>query len=183
MKSNRLPEQHPDQRTEKRSTPAKRPAKRQARRGARGATRNASGAAGFGTLASPRDRARVQARNAAERGRVEEMLASAPTHLRALASPEPASVAYATPVPTSAPAVKLRHLEQGCPVCASQSVTSDEVFVAGTTTRLSECLNCDHRWTARLSRRVTETGASMNRGNRGARGAKRGTTPAGIAVA
>ena len=171
MKSNRLPERTP----EKRQT-----SQRNARRGRRGSVLGASGAAGFGTLASPRDRARAQARNAAERRRVEEMLASAPTHLRALTPTEPASLAEVAPVPVAAPVQPYRHAEPGCPVCASQSVTSDEVMQAGATTRMSECLNCDHRWTRRLSRRFSERGASMARGVN--RRPNDGATPVRIAV-
>ena len=109
-------------------------------------------------LASARDRQRVRERNAAERARVERMLASAPLSRSLSGSPQ------ALPGSAARGSVSLRALPSpGCPVCCSGRTASDEVYQQGTL-RLWECLHCDHRWTERPSRRWAEIGASMARG-------------------
>ena len=109
-------------------------------------------------LASARDRQRVRERNAAERARVERMLASAPLSGSLSGSPQ------ALPGSAARGSASLRALPSpGCPVCSSGRTASDEVYQQGTL-RLWECLHCDHRWTERPSRRWAEIGASMARG-------------------
>lgn len=118
------------------------------------------GAAGFGRLASPRDRQRATERNAEERVRVEKMLASTPLptdrrgkgRVEAVPNGSPnivsrTSVARSqtgsTFVSESAaeaqavwnvprPSFPSTH-STGCPVCASSKVTTDEVFQRGAT--------------------------------------------------
>lgn len=170
-----------------------RPGKRSHKRSRK---RAQGGAAGFGGgLASPRDRARVRERNAAERSRVEQVLASAPFPPTPLEPGTTSSVAGASsgsrypelswekgserspterfderdgfsPLMPLMPRVGLRAVpDRGCPVCASAKVVSDEVMHGGTI-RLSECLHCDHRWTERVGRRWSQLGATMARGAR-----------------
>jgi len=114
-------------------------------------------------LGSARDRQRLRERNAAERVRVERMLAAAPT-LNPISAATPASACSRTHAQTHAPSpTSLRAaFGRGCPVCASSKVVSDEVSCGGTM-RLSECLHCDHRWTDRPRGRWTELGATMTR--------------------
>lgn len=129
------------------------------------------GAAGYGRLASPRDRQAARDRNTAERARVEEMLASAPLpsdRRRARWTP-PVTPTLDSPAETSrdgSKASRLRALPTmpaGCPVCESTKVTSDEVARPGGSLRLSECLHCDHRWTEKPVRRFAELGGAMGR--------------------
>ena len=109
-------------------------------------------------LASARDRQRVRERNAAERSRVERMLATAPLPATGDGAPRPLSST------TARRPASLRPLPgRGCPVCSSSRTASDEVFQQGTL-RLWECLHCEHRWTERPGRRWAELGASMARG-------------------
>ena len=147
-----------------------------------------SGAAGFGNgLASPHDRARVRDRNAAERSRVEQMFASGapPTERRRALRGISASAAFEgrtidslpgqpqfnsqpPPQPRTALAARsaLRAVpSNGCPVCTSQTIVTDDVMHAGML-RLSECLHCDYRWTERLSRNWSQLGARMARAHR-----------------
>lgn len=159
-----------------RSSDPKPAAKRRSRRRAR----IRAGAAGHGRLASPRDRERLRERHASERSRVEEMLASAPLpadRRRARwAAPSALPVAPASPPASSSaarpigPRARRRPkggaspaLPTGCPVCASTTVTIDEVGSSGRPLRLSECLHCEHRWTARPPRRFAEIGGVMGR--------------------
>ena len=123
------------------------------------------GAAGYGRLASSRDRQTARERNAAERARVEEMFASAPLPSdRRRARWTAAAPAFE---PGAArPARRLRALPAmptSCPVCASTTVTSDEVARPGGSLRLSECLHCDHRWTEKPARRFAALGGAMER--------------------
>ena len=171
-----------------RTISAERNAKRSRRRSRRGKAQSANSYLALGSpLGSARDRQRLRDRNAAERVRVEEMLANAPftTALSPgfLASPSPGLVGPTTsPVspppfpspssfsvssPVSFPRSPLRRpvFGRGCPVCASSKVVSDEVSCAGTM-RLSECLHCDHRWTDRPRARWAELGARMSRRDR-----------------
>ena len=140
---------------------------------ARSRSRSRAGAAGFGGgLASPRDRARVRDRNAAERARVEEVLASAPLPVdrrpegrwsTSTGAAEGLALPTPTPTPPAASPPNLRVVPTGgCPVCTSQSVVSDEVMHGGSI-RLSECLHCDHRWTERVGRRWSQLGRTMTR--------------------
>jgi len=104
-----------------------------------------------GSLGSARDRQHLRERNAAERIRVERMLAESP-----------GSVGARSTTLRVVPPVAAR----GCPVCASTKVVSDEVAHSGRhagTLRLSECLHCDHRWTERTRGRWTELGGTMGR--------------------
>lgn len=104
----------------------------------------AEGRAGEG-LASARDRERLRERIAAERARVEEMLAN---------------------VPLSADRREATRMESGgglcCPVCGDLRIVTDEVNQAGTLL-MSDCLHCDYRWTARPKTRWLALGARMNR--------------------
>ena len=133
----------------------------------RRSSRVRGGAAGYGRLASARDRQTARDRNAAERARVEEMFSSAPlpSDRRRARWTSPASV----PVSEGSPAPRLRALPampSGCPVCASTTVTTDEVARTGGSLRLSECLHCDHRWTEVPTRRFTVLGGAMGRRSR-----------------
>ena len=126
------------------------------------------GAAGFGRLASARDRQTVRDRNAAERVRVEEMFASAPlpSDRRRARWTSPASSPASVPASEGSPVPRLRALpamSSSCPVCASATVTTDEVTRTGGSLRLSECLHCDHRWTETPTRRFTAIGGAMGR--------------------
>lgn len=125
-------------------------------------------ASGRGQLASPHDRKQMRDRNAAERARVEEMLANAPLptdRRRARWTPPiTQSAPFSYEQPAERPAARLRALPaqpKGCPVCASAKVTTDEVGRGSSALRLSECLHCDHRWTERPTRRFAEIGGSM----------------------
>ena len=162
------------------------------------------GAAGFGRLASVRDRKRVTERNAEERVRVEEMLAKTPlsTERRSAGRPNvPARTRVdrgetVTPVTHSVPeplaiwkvarpaihsAIHSTIHSTGCPVCASSKVTTDDVFQTGATLRLSECLICDHRWTERRHpqpwRRFAEAGARMSRSSQAVRNTQLSAVP------
>ncbi len=139
-----------------RGTRARRSQTRPRRRGPREA-----GPAGFGGgLSSARDRRRVLERNAAERIRVERMLADAPLPDFGI---EPRPTITRAQAPLSPP----RHATHGatshCPVCSSTKLASDEVFAAGKVMRLVECLHCDHRFTARPRARWSDLGARMTR--------------------
>lgn len=130
----------------------------------RRSVRARGGAAGFGRLASARDRQTARDRNAAERVRVEEMFASAPlpSDRRRARWTSTASV----PASEGSPPPRLRALPAmppSCPVCASTTVTTDEVARTGGSLRLSECLHCDHRWTETPTRRFTAIGGAMGR--------------------
>ena len=157
-------------RTAERETRAPARARANRSRRASGRARREGGPAGFGgRLSSARDRQQVRERNAAERTRVEEMLASAPIDAEPRMSAQPSSIEQPRP-PSSA--FHLRALSgspAGCPVCESGKVVRDDVFEAGTTLRLSECLNCEHRWTTRprplarwseLGQRMTSRGGA-----------------------
>ncbi|MEM9176387.1 MAG: hypothetical protein AAGC67_14255 [Myxococcota bacterium] len=54
-------------------------------------------------------------------------------------------------------------MPSSCPVCASTTVTSDEVAQPGGALRLAECLHCDHRWTEKPTRRFATLGGAMGR--------------------
>lgn len=112
-------------------------------------------------LSSVRDRQRLRERNTAERERVEVMLAS-PAILaeRRARRRESAAPEFA---PRS-PRFELRALQpSGCPVCGDARIVTDEVMHGGTL-RVSECLNCEHRWTQRPKQgRWAELGATMRR--------------------
>ena len=100
-------------------------------------------------LGSALDRQRLRERNAAERERVERMLASAPPPVEQSA---PSRFSGARPLPGS---TNLRSVpDAGCPVCESPKVVRDEVFHAGPM-RLSECLHCDFQWTEQSTKRRT----------------------------
>lgn len=142
------------------------------------------------SLGSDRDRQRLQERNAAERSRVERMLAEGPSSLGAsfsLPTQPPARWNSSHPVVTppvstrpSRSRLRARPTTQtaargwACPVCASGKVVSDEVAHGGTL-RLSECLHCDHRWTERTRARWSELGHRMSGGER----RRPGALPAG----
>jgi hypothetical protein len=49
-----------------------------------------------------------------------------------------------------------------CPVCGQGRIASDEVMHGGTL-QVSECLDCEHRWTQRPDGRWFELGARMSR--------------------
>lgn len=130
--------------------------------------RREGGPAGFGGgLASARDRRRVLERNAAERDRVERALAAAPPFDLdgGVAAPPPRRRRPAPARPVS-PSARTAPAGAGhCPVCASTKLASDEVFATGHVMRLVECLNCDHRFTARPRARWRDLGARMTRSN------------------
>ncbi|MBJ19003.1 MAG: hypothetical protein CL933_06200 [Deltaproteobacteria bacterium] len=164
-----------------RTTSAERIAKRSSRRKK---ARSSDAYLGLGaSLGSARDRKRLRDRNAAERARVEQMLANAPSplgsaptpgarkgtnrHPAPLRTPLAAARARVSPSASRAPLLQVVG-PRGCPVCASSKVVSDEVFQGGTM-RLSECLHCDHRWTERPRGRWAELGATMSRTRSGAR--------------
>jgi hypothetical protein len=168
-----------------RAISVERSAKRSRRRPRRGKAQSpnaylASGA----TLGSARDRQRLRDRNAAERVRVEEMLANAPCTapppgfpaapplgLVRLTTPPVSTPSFSASFPASfpvsflTPSPRRSVFGRGCPVCASSKVVSDEVSCGGTM-RLSECLHCDHRWTDRPRGRWAELGARMSRRDR-----------------
>lgn len=122
------------------------------------------GAAGYGRLASARDRQTALDRNAAERARVEEMFASAPLPSDRRRARWTSAAPATLPETRVAPQLRaLPAMPSGCPVCASTTVTTDEVARAGGSLRLSECLHCDHRWTEVPTRRFTAIGGAMGR--------------------
>ncbi len=84
-----------------------------------------------GGLSSARDRARLRERQAAERARVERVLARGPREVERRRGAR-ASCA--------------------CAVCGGDEILEDEVFEGGGF-RLGWCRRCDHRWTERLSPR------------------------------
>ena len=107
-------------------------------------------------LTSARDRQRLREREAAERDRVERMLANTPVspdRRRGLRAPGGAFKQAGLRIvePTT------------CPICGDARVVTDEVMHCGTL-RLAECLQCEHRWTERPERRWVELGARMNGG-------------------
>ena len=107
-------------------------------------------------LTSARDRQRLREREAAERDRVERMLASVPV------SPD-RRLGLRAPG-TAFKQAGLRIVEPTtCPICGDARVVTDEVMHSGTL-RLAECLQCEHRWTERPERRWVELGARMNGG-------------------
>ena len=118
-------------------------------------------------LASARDRTRLRERSVAERDRVEKMLATAPL-------PDDRRGNTRDPHGNRE---ELRHLDFGravgrtaglpctCPVCGDSRIVTDEVIHGGTLS-MSECLHCDHRWTARPKARWVDLGARMNRAGR-----------------
>ena len=121
------------------------------------------------SLGSARDRRRLRERNAAERERVEEIVASAAVpverraHRRESAIPEPRpdSTLVRPQAVVRLHAVQPRH----CPVCGDDKIVSDEVMHGGRL-GVSECLHCEHRWTQRPKGRWAELGARMNRTGR-----------------
>jgi len=140
------------------------------------------------SLGSDRDRQRLQDRNAAERSRVERMLAEGPLPTLPTQPTQPMQTParWADAHPAGSPASagsasrpsrpRLRALPRaqgwGCPVCASRKVVSDEVTERGSmggTLRLSECLHCDHRWTEPTRGRWSELGRRMSGGGRRSR--------------
>jgi hypothetical protein len=95
-----------------------------------------------GGLSSARDRARLREREAAERVRVERVLARGPRYAERRRADRDSAPATGS-VPTSA-----------CGVCGSGEVLEDEVgegFRLGQGLRLAWCRRCDHRWTERLA--------------------------------
>jgi hypothetical protein len=98
-----------------------------------------------GGLASARDRVRLREREAAERVRVERVLARGPRDVeRRRADRDSAS----GPASISASACGV------CGVCGSGDVFEDEVgegLRLGQGLRLAWCRRCDHRWTERLA--------------------------------
>ncbi len=109
------------------------------------------------SLASPRDRDRLRERNAAERARVEGILANSPVALERRARPRNES-----PAPVEPLRLRAVSTPTACPVCGDGRVVTDEVMHSGTL-RMSECLHCEHRWTHRPRARWVELGARMNR--------------------
>jgi hypothetical protein len=107
-------------------------------------------------LASPRDRQRLRERIAAERARVEGMLATVPppNERDVLDGSAQRVDSFAMIVAAETPTA--------CPVCGHGKVVSDEVMHGGTL-RMSECLHCEHRWTNRPPGRWMDLGARMNR--------------------
>ncbi len=112
------------------------------------------------SLASARDRQRLREREAAERQRVERMLAKVPL------SPDwdpsnPEIVPHPSSKAFGQPGLRVVDAEpSACPVCGDTRIVADEVIHLGTL-RLSECLRCEHRWTERPSRRFAELGWRM----------------------
>lgn len=173
----------------------KNPRKRKSRAGRRRSSANAYLGSGS-LLGSARDREHVREGNAAERARVEAMLANAPIaelpEVRDQAGATRAfeSLELFTSLPSDSSDTRDSHGAHGigsrgaavagarataglraigardCPVCASTKIVSDEVASSGML-RLSECLNCDHRWTdrphANATGRWAALGARMNR--------------------
>jgi hypothetical protein len=113
------------------------------------------------SLASGRDRQRLRERNAAERERVEGMMASGAVPLERRAHSREPAIHSQEPFPIGLRAVP----PTGCPVCGDGRTVTDEVMHGGTL-RVSECLHCEHRWTQRPRARWAEIGASMNRAGR-----------------
>lgn len=112
------------------------------------------------SLASARDRHRLRERNRAERARVEGMLANVAAPIERRVERREATATQGT-VPRRHSG--LRTVQPvGCPVCGDERVVTDEVMYGGTL-RMSECLNCEHRWTERPKGHWAELGARMNR--------------------
>jgi hypothetical protein len=108
-----------------------------------------------GGLASARDRRRLRELNAAERARVEKMLASAPVPL----DPDPRD---REPLRERGFAALRSVPPPRCPVCGGSDLHFDEVMHAGAL-RLAQCARCEHRWTERPRSRWAELGARMSR--------------------
>lgn len=114
-----------------------------------------------GRLASPRDREYLRKQKALERERVELALAAAPHTLDlvevgeisldvAFSGAAFSSSAFssgATLNDASPDSIPIDLSPASCPVCAGTQIRCDEV-VRGERIRLSECLRCDHLWTA-----------------------------------
>ena len=163
--------------------PARRREDRRTASGTRPATRTGSDRRRPGRSvagpASARDRRRLRERNAAERTRVENVLAEGPPGLLVeglsrFSSELTSEYVSETGASWAAP------WEEGaspqlvdaalmatewCPICGSEQIAADEVQQLGRL-RLSECLRCDHRWTRRSGARFAEVGATMTRGRR-----------------
>ncbi|MEZ4332390.1 MAG: hypothetical protein R3F35_11585 [Myxococcota bacterium] len=91
-------------------------------------------------LASPRDRARLRERQAAERARVERVLARGPRPDAA----RPRAALRGAMVRAEA------HSDPAtCRVCRGHDVCVDHVSDRGGAWRLAQCRRCDHRWTER----------------------------------
>lgn len=107
------------------------------------------------SLASLRDRARLRERDAAERARVEGMLASVPVPVERRAQTRNVASTHLDS--------RLRSLKSpSCPVCGDGRIVTDEVMHGGRL-QMSECLHCEHRWTRRPKQRWIELGMRMNR--------------------
>jgi hypothetical protein len=114
-----------------------------------------------GGLASARDRRRLRERNAAERARVEKMMASAPMPLDPDSGDAECGRGRGFAGLRSVPA-------PCCPVCGGNDLHFDEVMHAGAL-RLARCSRCDFRWTERPRSRWAELGARMSRARGSAR--------------
>jgi len=119
------------------------------------------------SLASARDRMRLRERNVAERARVEKMLATVPIpdDRRETTRDESGCRQENRFFEPGQDAGYAMGLEFGCPVCGDSRTVTDEVIHGGTLS-VSECLHCDHRWTARPKVRWVDLGARMSRGGR-----------------
>jgi len=126
-------------------------------------------------LASARDRERLRERNRRERERVEKMLEATPFSIEELgAIPDDRLTEFSI---DRAGVRELRSIQPrnqpheramcGCPICGESRIVSDEVVQLGML-RLSQCLRCEHRWTARGPDRWAEVGAPMKRARPGA---------------
>ncbi len=120
-------------------------------------------------LGSARDRARLREREAAERARVERVLARGPREAERrreerIDSPQgaqaiaaaPARTEGAPPIPTRIDAATMR--ATACGLCGGRDVVEDEVGGGrgGGPILLGRCRRCDHRWTDLWTERSSE---------------------------
>lgn len=108
-----------------------------------------------GGLSSARDRARLREREAAERARVERVLARGPREVERRRGERSGDRPSAPSGPGQGSERKTTRgaaASLACAVCGGREILEDEVFESGVF-RLGWCRRCDHRWTERLSPR------------------------------
>lgn len=105
-------------------------------------------------LASARDRARLRERQAAERARVERVLARGPretaSSARAVAREAGRADADRERAAASLVPAEVSPDRATCRVCRGRDVSVDQVVEWGLW-RLAQCRRCDHRWTERAA--------------------------------